>query len=481
MNIPVNDITSSKKTLISTRFFDISQRTSLLYIVTLLLVNHCYILTKNYKEEKKNMFCNQCEQSIKGGCTTFGVCGKSEDLASLQDIIIIGLKGIAAYAKHARELGAIDQEVDGFVHEALYFTMTNVNFNMDEHLAMVMKTGEMALKAMTLLDDAHTKLLGMPTPATVQQGKAEGHAILVSGHDLLILKKLLEETEGKGINIYTHSEMLPAHGYPELKKFAHLKGNLGKSWTDQRKLFEGFPGAILVTTNCVMPIKGTYSDRIFSLGATGLENVAKIKEGDLSPLIQKALSLPKASMESDKTLTTGFHHSNVLALAPAIIEAVKSGAIKRFFVIAGCDAPGRDGNYFKELAMSVPSDCLILTSACGKFRFNDIDFGTIGDIPRFIDLGQCNNSISAVNIAVALADAFDCQVNDLPLTIVLSWFEQKAVAILLGLLHLGIRDIVIGPKAPEFISEGVFKILHEEYNLNLTTTVENDLPQMLKS
>jgi hydroxylamine reductase len=427
------------------------------------------------------MFCYQCEQTPSGGCTKIGVCGKNENIASLQDTIISALKGIAAYATHARQLGYSDPEVDAITQEALYTTLTNVNFNLEDHINLAMKVGGATVKIMDVLDKAHTGLLGVPQPVVVSQNKVEGHCILVTGHNLFALEELLKQTEGKGINIYTHSEMLPAHGYPQLKKFSHLKGNVGKAWFDQRTLFEQFPGAILGTTNCIMPIKGTYSDRFFAYDITGLEGVQKIKENDFTPMIEKALSLPVANVESDQTLVTGFHHETVLGIAPEIIEAVKGGKIRRFFVIAGCDAPGKGGEYYRELAQSIPQDCVILTTSCGKFRFNDIDFGTVPgtNIPRYIDLGQCNNSGSAVKIALALANAFGCGVNDLPLSIVLSWFEQKAVAILLGLFSLGVQNIYIGPKAPEFLTPGVVDVLVSTFGLKLTSNAQDDLKAML--
>ncbi|MBP7072867.1 MAG: hydroxylamine reductase [Clostridia bacterium] len=428
------------------------------------------------------MFCNQCEQTPHGGCTKVGVCGKNEDIAALQDTMIFGLKGIAAYAAHAREMGYIDPEVDGITHEALYMTLTNSNFNLKEHIEMVLKVGSAAVKVMELLDKAHTARLGVPVPVTVSQDKIQGHCILVTGHNLYALEELLKQTEGKGINIYTHSEMLPAHGYPELKKYSHLKGNVGKAWYDQRKLFEEFPGAILGTTNCLMPIKGTYSNRFFSYGTAGLEGVQKIIDDDFSPIIEKALSLPEVDIESDKTLITGFHHQTVLSIAPEIIDAVKTGKIRRFFVIAGCDAPTKGRDYYRELALSLPADCVLLTTSCGKFRFNDHDFGTVPgtNIPRYIDLGQCNNSGSAAKIAIALAEAFNCSVNDLPLSIVLSWFEQKAVAVLLGLLHLGVKNIHIGPKAPEWFTSNVAEVLQKNFNLQLISgDAKADLEKML--
>lgn len=439
-------------------------------------------LFKNEKEVQKEdlkMFCYQCSQTPKGGCTKIGVCGKNEDISSLQDTIIFGLKGIAAYATHAREMGYTDPEVDAITQEALYATLTNSNFNLGEHVEMVLKVGSATVKVMDLLDRAHVEKLGVPEPVTVTNDKVEGKAIIVTGHNLVALENLLKQSEGKGVNIYTHSEMLPAHGYPQLKKYKHLKGNIGKAWFDQRKLFEQFPGAILATTNCVMPIKGSYADRFFTYGVTGLEGVQKIKGEDFTPVIEKALSLPEANMQSDKTLSTGFHHETVLSIAPQIIDAVKAGKIKRFFVIAGCDKPGKGGDYYRELALSVPADCVIITTSCGKYRFNDHDFGTIDGIPRYIDLGQCNNSGSAVKIAVALAEAFDCSVNDLPLSIVLSWFEQKAVAILLGLLSLGVKNIYLGPNPPEFLTPNVVKVLQDNFNIKLTGNPQEDLAAML--
>ncbi|MFZ7943078.1 hydroxylamine reductase [Neobacillus sp. 19] len=428
------------------------------------------------------MFCYQCEQTPIGGCTVMGVCGKDETIASLQDTIIFGLKGIAAYRTHANQLGVTDPFVDSTTHEALYLTLTNSNFNVQEHIDMAMKVGQAAVRVMEILDEAHTNRLGIPEPIRVSQNKIEGKAIVVTGHNLFALEELLKQTEGMGINIYTHSEMLPAHGYPALKKYSHLKGNIGKAWYDQRRLFEEFPGAILATTNCVMPIKGTYADRMFSYEVAGLEDVEKIINDDFTPLIERALQLPEAAIDSEETLLTGFHHETVLGIAPEVIDAVKAGKIKRFFVIAGCDAPGHGGDYYRELATSLPPETIILTTSCGKFRFNDVDYGVVPGttIPRYIDLGQCNNSGSTVKIAMALADAFGCEVNDLPVSIVLSWFEQKAVAILLGLFSLGIKDIRIGPKPPEFISEGVLKVLQETFNLKLISTAKEDMEDMLQ-
>ena len=428
------------------------------------------------------MFCYQCEQTPTGGCKKIGVCGKNETIASLQDTIVFGLKGIAAYRTHANQLGASDSFVDTTTHEALYMTLTNSNFNVQEHIDMAMKVGRAAVRIMEVLDEAHTKRLGIPKPIRVSQNKVEGKAIIITGHNLFALEELLKQTEGKGINIYTHSEMLPAHGYPALKKYPHLKGNLGKAWYDQRRLFEKFNGAILATTNCVMPTKGSYVDRMFSYEVAGLENVQKIVNDDFTPLIERALELPEAYIDSGETLVTGYHHETVLGLAPEIIAAVKTGKIKRFFVIAGCDAPGTGRDYYRELATSLPPEAVILTTSCGKFRFNDVDYGTVPgtDIPRYIDLGQCNNSVSIIKIAKALAEALECEINELPVSIVLSWFEQKAIAILLGLFSLGIQDIRIGPKPPEFISYGVMKVLQDNFKLKLIGVAQEDMTNMLQ-
>ncbi|MFH1422501.1 MAG: hydroxylamine reductase [Planctomycetota bacterium] len=426
------------------------------------------------------MFCYQCEQTAKGtGCTKIGVCGKNEDIASLQDTLIFGLKGIAAYSYHARHLGGINTEVDGFMHEALFSTLTNTDFDIGRFVGLVLKAGEMNLKAMELLDKKNTELFGNPVPAKVPTGSVAGHGILLTGHDLRDLQELLKQTEGKGINIYTHGEMLPAHGYSELNKFKHLVGNWGGSWTTQKREFDEFPGAVLATTNCVLLPKDSYKNRLFTCGIAGVEGVTHIEGEDFSPVIKRALELPELPVKEAAFVTTGFHHTNVLALAEKIINAVKAGKIRRFFVIGGCDAPGEGGNYYTEFARLLPKDCVILTLACGKYRFNKMEFGDIDGIPRLIDLGQCNNAYSAIKIAVALADAFKCSVNDLPLSLVLSWFEQKAVAILLTLLSLNIKGMRIGPKPPAFLTPNVFGLLQEKFDLKLTTNPEDDLKAIL--
>jgi hydroxylamine reductase len=428
------------------------------------------------------MFCYQCEQTAGGsGCTKGGVCGKNEDIQSLQDILLFGLKGMAAYAFHARELGARDEEVDAFMHEALFKTVTNVSFDLDQYLELVLRCGKMNLRTMEMLDKAHVERFGKPIPTEVDTGTRKGPGILITGHDLLDLYELLKQTEGAGINVYTHSEMLPAHGYPELKKFKHLAGNYGGAWQEQKKEFNAFSGAILATTNCVLiPPANSYLGRLYTTGITGIPGATHIAGRDFSGIIKRAKSLPPLPGSPGKKILTGFHHTAILGIADKIVAAVKSGKIKHFFLIGGCDGakPGR--NYYTEFAEKVPKDCVVLTLACGKYRFNKLDFGAIDGIPRLIDVGQCNNTYSAVQVALALANAFNCGVNDLPLSLVLSWFEQKAVAILLTLLSLNIKGIRIGPTPPAFITPNVLKILQEKFDLKLITTPEKDLNDILK-
>ncbi len=428
------------------------------------------------------MFCYQCEQTAGGtGCTRIGVCGKDPDIQSLQDTLLFGLKGIAAYAYHARELGAKDDAVDAFVHEALFKTLTNVSFDIGQYLEMVLRCGQINLRVMELLDKAHTGRFGNPVPTQVDTGLKKGPAILVTGHDLLDLFELLKQTEGKGVNVYTHGEMLPAHAYPELKKFRHLAGNYGGAWQEQKKEFAAFRGAILATSNCVQtPPENSYLDRLFTIGITGVAGAQHVDRKDFSAVIKKALGLGGLEEAPGKKIFTGFHHTVILGLADKIVAAVKSGKIRHFFLIGGCDGakPGR--NYYTEFAEKVPKDCVILTLACGKYRFNKLDFGEIDGIPRLIDIGQCNNAFSAIQVALALSKAFGCPVNDLPLSLVLSWYEQKAVAILLTLFYLGIKGIRLGPSAPAFITPNVLKILQEKFDLKLITTPEEDLAAILK-
>jgi len=547
-----------------------------------------------------SMFCYQCEQTAKGtGCRMAGVCGKDADTASLQDLLVHAAKGIAQYAHRAAALGARDREIDVFVVEALFTTITNVNFDperlaglirraatmkdraerlyqnacreagreaepvtgpaewapagdtaglidqgrevtiakraeqfgadvsglqelntyglkgtaayadhahilgvkddaayaffhealnfladdpddVDALVAMALKVGEVNLKAMEMLDTANTGTYGHPEPTEVRVTPVAGKCILVSGHDLKDLAELLAQTEGKGINVYTHGEMLPTLAYPELKKYSHLVGNYGGAWQDQRKEFDAFPGAILMTTNCIQKPVAGYTDRIFTSGLVAFPGVRHIADGDFTPVIEAALAAPGFADDAEaKTITIGFARNAVLGVADKVIEAVKAGQIRRFFLIGGCDGakPGR--NYYTELAQQVPDDCVILTLACGKYRFNKLPFGDIGGIPRLLDIGQCNDAYSAVQIAVALAGAFDCGVNDLPLSIVLSWYEQKAVCILLTLLHLGIKDIRIGPSLPAFVGPNVLNVLVENFNITPTGTPAEDLEAML--
>jgi len=545
------------------------------------------------------MFCYQCEQTSQGqGCEAIGVCGKDEDSATLQDLLIHALKGLSQYAHRAAQLGARDPELDAFTIEAIFATLTNVNFDAEslaalvykaaaqrdrakalyeaaaaqagaaveklsgpalfqpaadregllaqgsqqlisiaftaseresknleelityglkgaaayafhaiqlgssapasyakvyelldaltekhsvkELLALALAVGELNFNVLEQLDRAHNETFGAPTPTPLRIHPLKGKAILVSGHDLHDLYQLLVQTDGKGINVYTHGEMLPAHGYPKLKAFKHLAGNYGGAWQDQAEEFDHFPGAIVMTTNCIQQPMPSYLDRIFTMNAVEWPGVRHIEAGDFSPVIEAALAAPGFAEDGpDETILTGFGHAAVLGVANQVIAAVKSGALKRFFLIGGCDGarPGRD--YYTELAEKVPQDCVILTLACGKFRFNKEQFGTLGGLPRLMDMGQCNDAYSALKVAQALAGAFECGVNDLPLSLVLSWYEQKAVSILLSLLWLGVKNIRIGPTLPAFLSPAVLELLHKTYNLMPTTTADADLAAML--
>jgi hydroxylamine reductase len=552
------------------------------------------------------MFCYQCEQTSQGqGCQTIGVCGKDENTATLQDLLIHTLKGVSQYAHRARLLDAADAEIDAFVIEAIFATLTNVNFDEDSVAALVykaaairdqarklyeaaaakagvlaevlsgpavfqpqsdrlallnqgraqlipltylsgngidgdakelknleelaiyglkgvaayayhammlgsaapasyaiiyeilsaltekhtaaellglsLKVGELNYAVLEQLDGAHTETFGAPTPAPVRLQALAGKAILVSGHDLHDLYHLLLQTEGLGINIYTHGEMLPAHGYPKLKAFKHLAGNYGGAWVDQAAEFAAFPGAILMTSNCIQQPKESYKARIFTAGAVQWPGVQHIDGTDFAPVIAAALAAPGFAEEgSSETILTGFGHAAVLGHAGTIVDAVKSGALRRFFLIGGCDGARSGRSYYTELAEKVPQDCIILTLACGKFRFNKQEFGTLGGLPRLLDLGQCNDAYSALKIAQALAAAFECGVNDLPLSLVLSWYEQKAVAILLTLLWMGVKNVRIGPTLPAFLSPAVLKLLADNFNLMPITTVDADLAAILR-
>jgi hydroxylamine reductase len=431
-----------------------------------------------------SMYCNQCQQTAKGvACTTRGVCGKNEDIQSQQEMLIYGLKGIAAYAYHARILGKKDEQVDAFMHEALFKTLTNVDFSAKDHWDLILKAGMMNYRAMEILQEGNTEHFGDPVPTSVFTGVRKGPGILVTGHDLLDLEALLKQTEGTGVNVYTHGEMLPAHAYPKLKKYPHLVGNYGSAWQKQKTEFAEFGGPILATTNCVLIPPESYKDRLYTTGITALDNVKHLERNDYSEIIEHAKRIGDLAERQGINIMTGFHHKAVLSLAPQIIDAVKAGKIRHFFLIGGCDGatPGRD--YYTQLAEKVPKDCVILTLACGKYRFNDREFGTIEGtgIPRLLDVGQCNDTYSALQIAIALSKAFGVGVNELPLSIVLSWFEQKAVAIVYTLLALGVKNVRVGPTAPAFISPNNWRFIQENFNWMPIGNVDEDLKAMLRN
>lgn len=409
-----------------------------------------------------------------------------EDIRSLKSLILFGIRGMAAYAYHAAVLGYKDPEVSRFFYKALAVIGSDGR-SMEQILPVVLEVGEVNLKCMALLDKANTETFGDPAPTEVKLTVEKGPFIVITGHDLFDLKKLLEQTEGKGINIYTHGEMLPAHGYPELKKYKHLKGNFGTAWQNQQKEFDAIPAPVLFTTNCLMPPRASYSDRVFTTEIVSYPGIVHIGEDkDFTPVIEKALELGGYSEDmhftgingGDKVMT-GFAHGTVLSVADKVVEAVKSGEIKHFFLVGGCDGarPGR--NYYTEFVKNTPSDSIVLTLACGKYRFNDLDLGTVAGLPRLMDMGQCNDAYSAVRVAVALAEAFNCGVNDLPLSIVLSWYEQKAVCILLTLLYLGIRNILLGPSLPAFVSPNILNFLVEKFNIGPTGEAKADLDRLL--
>uniref|UniRef100_UPI000490F9A9 hydroxylamine reductase n=1 Tax=Desulfogranum japonicum TaxID=231447 RepID=UPI000490F9A9 len=405
----------------------------------------------------------------------------NEDLRSLKQIILYGLRGLAAYTDHAAILGQEDDMVYAFIHEAMAALTGEMELN--DLVAMALKTGEVNIRAMELLDAGNTGTYGHPVPTEVPLGYIPGKCILVTGHDLKDLEMLLKQTEGKGINIYTHGEMLPCHGYPELKKYSHFYGHFGTAWQNQQKEMPEFPGAILFTTNCIQKPLDSYKNNVFTTGLVGWPDVAHVPgsgEKDFSAVIDRALALEGFTDEADKgSVMVGFARNTVLGVADTVIEAVKAKAIRHFFLVGGCDGakPGR--NYYTELVEKVPEDCMVLTLACGKFRFFDKKLGDIGGIPRLLDVGQCNDAYSAVKIAMALADAFDCGVNDLPLSLVLSWYEQKAVVILLSLFSLGIKDIRLGPSLPAFVTPNVLNVLVENFNIMPISTPDEDLQVIL--
>ncbi|MDR2507917.1 MAG: hydroxylamine reductase [Candidatus Accumulibacter sp.] len=407
-----------------------------------------------------------------------------EDIRSLKSLLLFGIRGISAYAFHAAALGYESDEVHDFLYKAL--RVIAEDRGMGELLSIAMEAGKINLTVMELLDRANTETYGVPVPTAVPLAIEPGPFIVISGHDLCDLKLLLEQTDGTGINIYTHGEMLPAHAYPELKKYPHLKGNFGTAWQNQQKEFDGIPAPVLFTTNCLMPPRANYADRAFTTAAVGYPGLRHIGEDKkFTPAIEKALQLGGYAEKQFRTginggteVTTGFGHGTVLGLADKVIDAVKAGEIKRFLLVGGCDGarPGR--NYYTDFVKQAPKDTMILTLACGKYRFNDLDIGTIGGLPRIMDMGQCNDAYSAIKVAVALAGAFGCGVNDLPLSLVLSWYEQKAVSILLTLLHLGIRNILLGPSLPAFVSPKVLEHLVKNFGIAPVTTPEEDLAKI---
>ena len=404
-----------------------------------------------------------------------------EDTRSLRETLIYGLKGMCAYADHAEILGQTDEEVYAFIHRAMAATLDKSK-GVPEFFDLCMECGKVNLRTMELLDAGNTGTYGHPVPTQVPLGAKKGKAIVVSGHDLLDLEKLLKQTEGKGIYVYTHGEMLPCHGYPELKKYDHFYGHYGTAWQNQTKEFAEFPGAILMTTNCLQKPQEAYKDRIFTTGLVGWPGVTHVSGEDFSPVIDKALELPGYAEDvPGKEVTVGFGRNAVLGVADKVVEAVKNKDIRHFFLVGGCDGakPGR--NYYTEFAEKAPKDTVILTLACGKFRFFDKDLGNIGGIPRLLDVGQCNDSYSAIKIALALADAFDCGVNDLPLSMILSWYEQKACVILLTLLYLGIQDMRLGPSLPAFLSPNVLNTLVEKFNIKPISTPEEDIQAAMAS
>ena len=411
-----------------------------------------------------------------------------EDIRSLKSLILFGIRGMAAYAYHASVLGYTDETISKFFYKAL-FAIGMKDWGMDKLLPIVLEVGKVNLRCMELLDQANTTTYGTPVPTTVPLTIEKGPFIIITGHDLKDLQLLLEQTKDKGINIYTHGEMLPAHAYPELKKYSHLKGNFGTAWQNQQKEFDHLPAPILYTTNCLMPPKSSYADRVFTTEVVAFPGAVHIDEKkDFTPVIKKALEL--GGYKENQTLkginggtkvTTGFGHSAILSHANTIVDAVKSGAISHFFLVAGCDGakPGR--NYYTDFVKQTPSDSIILTLACGKFRFNDLNLGEINGLPRLMDMGQCNDAYGAIQVALALEDAFGCTVYELPLSFVLSWYEQKAVCILLTLLHLGIKNIRLGPSLPAFLSPNILNLLVEKYGIAPITTPEEDIKALINT
>ncbi len=459
------------------------------------LINECARLREQLKKKisgagGKTDFSEDCAKYVPGNSKdelvskgeTVGLKSDTTvdpDILALQHTTLFGIKGVCAYADHAQLLGQEDESVYAYIHEG-YAAMLNKDLSLNDWVGLTLKCGEINLKAMELLDMGNTSRYGHPVPTVVPLGAKKGKAILVSGHDLLDLETILKQTEGKGINVYTHGEMLPTHGYPNLKKYGHFYGHYGTAWQNQAKEFSEFPGAILMTTNCIQRPQANYSDNIFTTGLVGWPGVQHVPNNDFTAVINKALEMPGYPEDTDRgTVMCGFGRNAVMSVADKVIDAVKGGAIKHFFLVAGCDGakPGR--NYYTEFVEKVPSDCVVLTLACGKYRFFDKKLGDIGGIPRLLDIGQCNDAYSAIQIAVALSKAFNCGVNDLPLSMILSWYEQKACAILLTLLYLGIKDIRLGPSLPAFITPNVLDVLVKNFNIMPISTPDEDLKAIL--
>jgi len=481
--------TSNLQDELTSKLIELANTTSPTEEVTKVLIDGLFttITNVNFDDESLKELAAKVSRLIKqpSGFDIESVWNCDEDVRSLKSLILFGLKGIAAYAHHAWALGYVNEDVNNFFYEALQAVSKDLPIG--ELLPTVLKTGEINLTCMEMLDRANTETYGNPVPTQVTTNVEKGPFIIVTGHDLKDLQLLLEQTEGKGVNIYTHGEMLPCQAYPELKKYSHLKGNFGTAWQNQQKEFDSVPAAILFTTNCIMPVKDSYKDRVFTTSLVEYPDMVHIDDNkNFSAVIAKALELGGYSEDKKMTginggdvLTTGFGHNTVLSIADKVVGAVKAGKIKHFFLVGGCDGakPGR--NYYTDFVKQTPSDTIILTLACGKFRFNDLDLGDIDGIPRILDMGQCNDAYSAIKVAVALSEAFGCSVNELPLSMVLSWYEQKAVCILLTLLHLGIKNIRLGPTLPAFVSPNVLNILVENYGIKPITTPEEDLKAIL--
>jgi hydroxylamine reductase len=455
------------------------------------LIERCVALRENLKEKVKaakgKVGFQEGPATFKPAASLEGLVKQAEavglksdptidpDILSLQHILIFGIKGVAAYADHAQILGQKDDRVYAFIHEGLAATLRK-DLSLNDWVELVLKCGEINLRAMELLDAGNTGTYGHPVPTKVLLGTRKGKAILVSGHDLRDLEDLLKQTEGKGITIYTHGEMLPTHGYPGLKKYSHLYGHYGTAWQNQTQEFADFPGAILMTTNCLQKPKDSYKGNIFTSGTVGWPGVTHILDRNFKPVIDRALALPGFQEDRNgRSVMVGFARNTVMSVAGKVIEAVKGKAIRHFFLVGGCDGAKAGRNYYTEFVEKVPTDCVVLTLACGKFRFFDKDLGDIGGIPRLLDVGQCNDAYSAVQIALALSKAFAVGINELPLSMILSWYEQKAVVILLTLLHLGIKNIKLGPSLPAFVSPNVLKVLVDHFNIQPISTPDQDL------